>query len=974
MRLLVDLQCLQSTASAERAAARLELLAGLRARREAHDVVTVLLRQADDSLDVLRTREALRGIVGPDDVVVVPAVAPAGDGHDGERRRAAREVVLLARDPDAVLVVDPAPDGGGPEGGPAGRSHDARPTFVISDAAVPRRLLESCALVLVDVPTEEAVAKVWAAARAAAESTTAESATAGHGAATVDRRRSLALVSPWPPTRSGIADFAVSTLGHLGEHYDVSVVTDSPWADLEAPHLSREAFGHEWWRFDRVLYHLGNSTHHAADLELLGDAPGVAVVHDAVLTGAIHSVTAGFGHPGGLDSLLAADGREPADEDLDLRGTRAALAPALGILVHSEHAKHLLRTAGVLDQPIRVSPLPVTRTREESRRRPAGARTGVPVLAHFGFVNAFKGALDLVDAAAVLVRRGQPCRVAFVGEFLDRRLRRRVVALADRLGVELEITGFVSPDAWTGWLESAACAVQLRQQSHGESSAALGELLAAGLPVVCTDTGSFAELPEGIVRHVPQGATGDQLADVIAAVLEPVEAARLGRASQAYAEDALSPARWAAAVAGMLEESYAGNPGLAWAAATAELPPGPAPELAGPGLRRSRCSVWLSDTSVYAHTPFFSGIQRVTLALHRELMHLLPDDQVLLFPSRHVEEPPDDPHPAIAADALLSRVQLPMGEADWLLCLDLDVRLARARDELLAARARGLRVAVNLYDLLPVLHPEWFPRESGPDGFAPWLRVMLETADLVLVNSRSTAEDLRAWVVSHPPERVDSFEVALVRLGSDSSVDAAPRPTGNREGDLFVMVGTIEPRKGHAAVLDAFEQMWAAGSSARLTVVGRGGWMVHDLLRRMTRLERADKRFRWAQDVDDSGLRRLYQRCTAVIMASRGEGFGLPIIEAAAHGAPVVARDLPVFREVAGDAAVYFQHDGTDLVEALTQVQATARAGTAPAPSTKHLRPWRDVATELTALLTGQRAVLDAWSPATQRWTGGAPR
>jgi glycosyltransferase involved in cell wall biosynthesis len=968
MRLLVDLQCLQSSVPGERAAYRLELLALLRARRGTNDIVTVLLRETDDPLDLLRTRHTLKGLVGPDDVVVVPAVASAGDRHDGDRRLAAREVVVVARDPDAVLIVDPTPDSGDPERWSAGRFLVAPPTFVISDAAVPDTLVESCALVLVGVPTEEGVAKVWAAALAAAGSTM------GHGAPVPDGRRSLALVSPWPPTRSGIADFAVSTLRHLAEHYEVTVVTDTPWAGLRTAHLTREAFRDEWWRFDRVLYHLGNSAYHAADLEMLGGAPGVAVVHDAVLSGAIHSVTSSFGHPGGVDSLLAGDGREPDEEDLDLRGTRAALAPALGVLVHSEHARRLLRTAGVVTQPIRVSPLPVTRTREGCRRGRADPRAGVPVLAHFGFVNAFKGALDLVDAAGVLVRRGQPCRVTFVGEFLDRRLRRRVVALAERLGVPIEITGFVTPDEWTDWLESAACAVQLRQKSHGESSAALGELLVAGLPVVCSDTGSFAELPEGVVRHVPPGATGDQVADVIAAVLEPVEASRLARASQAYAEDALSPARWAAAVASMLEESYSGNPGLLWAAATVGLPPGPAPELIGPGLGQSGPAVWLSDTSVYAHTPFFSGIQRVTLALHRELMHMTADDDALLFPSTHVEEPSEDPHPAIAADALLSRVRMPMGEADWLLCLDLDVRLARVRDELLAARARGLRVAVNLYDLLPVLHSEWFPRESGPDGFAPWLRVILETADLVLVNSHSTADDLRAWVIEHPPERVDSFEMALLRLGSESSVDLQPTSTEPRSTEDFLMVGTVEPRKGHAAVLDAFEQMWASGSRAHLTVVGRAGWMVHDLVRRMSRLERAEKRFRWEQGVDDHGLQRLYQRCTAVIMASRGEGFGLPIIEAATYGAPVVARDLPVFREVAGDTAAYFRSDGADLVATLKRVQAAALAGTAPAASTQHLRAWRDVAGRLTALLRRQEAVLDAWSPTTRGWTRGARR
>jgi glycosyltransferase involved in cell wall biosynthesis len=313
---------------------------------------------------------------------------------------------------------------------------------------------------------------------------------------------------------------------------------------------------------------------------------------------------------------------------------------------------------------------------------------------------------------------------------------------------------------------------------------------------------------------------------------------------------------------------------------------------------------------------------------------------------------------------------MPLAEADWLLCLDLDVRLARIRDELLAARARGLRVCVNLYDLMPVLHPEWFPRESGPDGFAPWLRVMLGTADLVLVNSLATADQLRDWVRVNPPDRVDSFDLALLRLGSGFASDVPANSRELRSHDHFVMVGTVEPRKGHAEVLAAFEKLWADGSQARLTVVGRSGWMVEGLAHRMEALDAQDDRFRWAQRASDEELQTLYAQCTAVVMASEGEGFGLPIIEAAVHGCPVVVRDLPVFREIAGDSAMYFRADGSNLADVLEKTQRVAESGQLPLPSTEHVIPWRGVATRLTALLRGTEPVLDRWSSAERGWSG----
>ncbi|MBL3940675.1 glycosyltransferase family 4 protein, partial [Bacteroides thetaiotaomicron] len=73
-------------------------------------------------------------------------------------------------------------------------------------------------------------------------------------------------------------------------------------------------------------------------------------------------------------------------------------------------------------------------------------------------------------------------------------------------------------------------------------------------------------------------------------------------------------------------------------------------------------------------------------------------------------------------------------------------------------------------------------------------------------------------------------------------------------------------------------------------------------------------RLNWLQDIDDAALADLYARVDGLLFASEGEGFGLPIVEAAQHGLPLLLRDLPVFREVAGEHATYFSaSDGTGL-------------------------------------------------------------
>jgi glycosyltransferase involved in cell wall biosynthesis len=781
-------------------------------------------------------------------------------------------------------------------------------------------------------------------------------------------RRTLAVVSPWPPTKSGVADYAAATLAALSDHYDVTAVCDHACGDWST--ISRADFTEAWWQFDRVLYHLGNSVHHSADLDLLAAAPGAVIVHDAVLTGAILGSPDALGHPGGGAALLAHDGPPPPDGELDLRGVRTALAPALGVLVHSQHAVQLLRRAGVTSGMLRATRLaaPVRTTRLE--RAPISPDAGPPVLAHFGFVNEFKGADVLVEAAADLASAGVPCRVVFVGEFASDSLRARVLRQAGRLGVPATVTGFVSPTEWEGWLTRAACAVQLREQSHGESSAALGELFAAGLPVVCTDIGSFAELPEGVVRHVPPGVTPGALARALQDVLDPVTNHHLGEAAERYAAMDCSPAIWAAAVRDLLEDAYTTSFAVRYANASTrafDVDSGSEGfELRG-GASAGR-AVWTSDVSVYANTPFFSGIQRVTSRLHDELSRALPEEECALAPARLTEGLPDRPHPEIARDSMTWLPSVPLDMTDWLLCIDHNVRLTRCRAELLAAREAGLRVATVVYDIIPVTNPEWFPREGGDVTFAGWLDCVLAVSDLVIAISAATASEVKSYVAAHPPARSDPLRLAVVPCGWDLSPAAQPLGVKVRDADHFLMVGTVEPRKGHAQVLDTFERMWAAGSQARLTVVGRRGWLVADLQQRMSRLDRSEPRFRWLERASDAELGELYDRCTAVIMASWAEGFGLPVVEAALRDCPVILRDIPVLREVAGETAVYFAADGSDLAETITNVvDRTARCPLPRRPA-GHVRTWREVALDLIGLLTDRVDASEVWSPEERMW------
>jgi glycosyltransferase involved in cell wall biosynthesis len=168
----------------------------------------------------------------------------------------------------------------------------------------------------------------------------------------------------------------------------------------------------------------------------------------------------------------------------------------------------------------------------------------------------------------------------------------------------------------------------------------------------------------------------------------------------------------------------------------------------------------------------------------------------------------------------------------------------------------------------------------------------------------------------------------------------------------FLMVGTLEPRKGHAEALTAFEALWADGHALNLVIVGKSGWLVDDLIERIRSHPENGTKLFWLNGASDECLEDLYGRATCLLAASEAEGFGLPLIEAARRGLPVLARDLPVFREVAGGAAYYFA-DTSDagLSGSIAHWLALYHEGKAPTPDALAWLTWRQSACQLISIL-----------------------
>lgn len=230
-------------------------------------------------------------------------------------------------------------------------------------------------------------------------------------------------------------------------------------------------------------------------------------------------------------------------------------------------------------------------------------------------------------------------------------------------------------------------------------------------------------------------------------------------------------------------------------------------------------------------------------------------------------------------------------------------------------KRRGVIIGAVYYDMLPLEHPDWFDKFLV-DAYAKHWGNVRRTASFLACISEATLQVAhhfdRASVMARPafqPLRGFSFPLGAELDGAAKTPRVRRRLSQFLTGSCaktFLAVGTVSPRKGYTTVLNAFEQHWNSGGESRLIIVGGYGWNSPEFRERIDVHARHAARLAWFNDLTDGELEHCYRSVDALITASLGEGFNLPIVEALRRGKPVVASDLPVHREVAGEYAAYF--------------------------------------------------------------------
>lgn len=871
-----------------------------------------------------------------------------------------------------------------------------------------RRQLEQHGLVQARKFTWEKTARrAWAALE---RSVASRIDTAAPTVAALPSRPRLAFVSPVPPASSGIADYSAELIPELAQYYRVEVVTDQPSvsdARVTGNCVVRDLawFERHGQEFDRIVYQFGNSQFHSHMFALLQKFPGVVVLHDFFLSGVaeyrdgIGETANGMVHllteTHGWHSAMQYYENGPSETGWIYPCNLKVVQDALGVVVHSQYSRQLAKRWYGRDAADDWYVVPLLREpimaldRVEARRM-----LGVPetdfIVCSFGVLGPMKLNDRLLAAWLASPLGNDPsCHLIFVGQNNGGEYGaalQRAVRSAKSAG-RIEITGWTDAETFRRWLSAADTGVQLRSLSRGETSAAVLDCMNAGLATIVNANGSMAELPRDCVWMLEDEFDDSDLTAALTSLWRNKQRrAELGARGGAFIKQHHQPQGCAQAYVNAIEGSYAANRvgefGLSETLSRARLPLlrqdwGDLAASIGRNLpRQPQLKRIFVDISELVQRDSKSGIQRVVRAI---LMHWLhePPAGWLVEPVYAEAETLGYRYARSFTAQFLGLVPTASDEliepntGDIFVGLDLQSMIVpRQKSVLENWYNSGVNIYFIVYDLLPVVLSEHF-LPGARVGHQAWLELISRFTGLICI-SRSVADELRDWLDHYGPARHSPLVIDWFHLGADteSSAPTSGFPVGAQEvlstlrkAPSFLSVGTIEPRKGYRQVLAAFDLLWEKGTDVNLVLVGKLGWLMEDFASTVRGHPAFGKRLFWLDSISDEYLDQVYAACRYLIAASAGEGFGLPLIEAGRHGLPVLARDIPVFREIGGDIASYFDdsNDPAVISDAILELLST------PTPKSEAGEiPWLTWAQSAQALLDavlGDKQPYQTWKP-----------
>jgi glycosyltransferase involved in cell wall biosynthesis len=810
-------------------------------------------------------------------------------------------------------------------------------------------------------------------------------------------RPKMAYISPLPPERSGISDYSAELLPELSVHYDIEVIVvqdsvSDPWINANCQIRSVEWFRLHAKRYDRVLYHFGNSHFHEHMFSLLEEIPGVVVLHDFFLSGVVsHADVHGMKQNFWTDALYNAHGYNAVRKRFHAIDTAHVvweypcnlniLRGAKGVIAHSENSLRLAKHWYSINDADSWAIIPLLRVPsfdyDRTKSRDA-LKLNIDdfVICSFGLLGPTKLNHRLLDAwLSSDLAKNKNCVLIFVGENQSCEYGQALISTIQSSGLSkrIRITGWADMETFQHYLAAADIGVQLRTSSRGETSAAVLDCMKYGLPSIVNSNGSMADLQDDAVWKLPDDFSDDELTDALEHLWRDAShREKLSTKAQEIIRKQHDPRTCAykyfmgiekfyrnatanidSLMGTLLEVESVGANSKELLSLSEAIAESISPSLAPRQL--------LLDVSELVQRDSKSGIQRVVRGILSELLSCPPEglrvepvyattDCGYRYARRFTLDFMNCP------SDVLDDEPVEYWPGDIFLGLDLQPSVVPAQQHFFKKlRRHGVQVQFVVYDLLCILMPQHFV-EGAAEGHSRWLDVVAENDGAVCI-SKAVANEMDDWVKMNGPEKVRPFKVSWFHLGADVDntipsfgipIDASKTLELLSDRVSFLMVGTVEPRKGHAQTLTAFEQLWADDVDVNLVIVGKQGWMVEEVVERLRLHPESGKRLFWLDGIDDEYLTRIYAASTCLIAASEGEGFGLPLIEAAQKKLSIIARDIPVFREVAGENAFYFQGvEPVNLVQAIKGWLELLEMNKVPSTENLRWQTWKESVKQL---------------------------
>ena len=826
------------------------------------------------------------------------------------------------------------------------------------------------------------------------------------------RKLRLAYVSPLPPLKTGISEYSLTLLAELRVFYEITIILDQKyvselWVEKHFPMRSVKWFEKHADSFDRILYHIGNSPFHQSALELLKKIKGTVILHDYYLWHVMKyisfcqyqkfpsqnktfSLTNAIYNSHGYQAVLNYF-QCGQDDSTFYPVNLSVLSQSNGIIFHSKAAKLLHNQWYDQNWEDHIEIIPILHsTKVFSNRIKSRSRLKINektfLVCSFGMVTPNKLSHRLLEAwHRSLLSKHKDVMLVYVGACPD---DKQYINILDKMLSTFElkhcvkITGWVDKTTYHDYLAAADMAVQLRKEFFGESSYTLLNCFNYSIPTITNNVQSLEEnSADNVVVELPIDFQEKQLVDALEELWRnKPRRMNMGRKARNSLKNNHCSKLYTRRCMNTIEKFYARSQ------SSRELT-----------LKKISCLQWRKkpkivdlkilakfisytclpvihyvprifiDVSHWCQQDGKTGIERVIRALLLELIKN-PPAGYRVEPVYFVN------HAGLwnlyfARIKTLSALGVP---SDWVVEDVVEIRpkdcflgldyspdfVKHAKKLLTYIHSLGVKIMFLVYDLLPITHPTYFPNHMQKNH-QRWINIISNFSSLFCI-SKTVSEEIKLFLEKSNDNRCKLCKIRWFHLGADIEAslptqglpDHASFILSNIQRSLtFLVVGTVEPRKGHIQTLAAFKILWEKGMDINLVIVGKQGWC-HEYLDALKLREEINSHLLWLENCTDTYIQKIYMSVGCLIMTSEAEGFGLPLIEAAKYKLPIIARDIPVFREVAREHAYYFKGcDSIDLVEAIESWMLMYEQKTHPKTDNMPWLTWHESANQLKELI-----------------------